>query len=78
MRSLGDKRLRFKKSIADAAVAGVVLEGHLRTPALGLLVLCTATVPRSYAAEEGYRREKSSFRPSAIVGCARIALRKTV
>ena len=27
------QRLRFKKSIADAAVDGVVPEGHLRTPA---------------------------------------------
>jgi hypothetical protein len=72
------RRLRLKKYIADAAVDGVVPEGHLRTPPLGLLVLRAATVPRSYAAEEGYRREKSSFRPSAIVGCARIALRKTV
>ena len=27
------QRLRFKKSIADAAVDGVVTEGHLRTPA---------------------------------------------
>src|SRR5215212_8043496 len=26
------QRLRFKKSIADAAVDGVVPEGHLRTP----------------------------------------------
>jgi hypothetical protein len=39
------QRLRFKKSIADAAVAGVVPEGHLRTPPLGLLVPCAATVP---------------------------------
>src|SRR5829696_9031056 len=27
------RRLRFKKSIADTAVDGVVPEGHLRTPA---------------------------------------------
>jgi hypothetical protein len=27
------QRLRFKKSIADAAVDGIVPEGHLRTPA---------------------------------------------
>ena len=33
MRALGDKRLRFKKFIPDAAVDGDVPEGHLRTPA---------------------------------------------
>jgi len=27
------QRLRFKKSIADAAVDGIVPEGHLRSPA---------------------------------------------
>lgn len=30
------KRIQFKKSVSDAAVDGVILEGHLRTPAQAL------------------------------------------